>query len=146
MSSLRFVLLAGAIFASIGFACVATPVQAHVAQVSSSLGCVNTLVTESRAPTGPAMVDGGGMTFADNITPGRGKNLGVYIPPGGAPVARAHQHVRVCLIDIPDKDSNCDPSKDSRGRVFLVINVETDPDYNGQADVYTNAEHGCGGA
>jgi hypothetical protein len=122
-----------------------SPASAKVAQVTSSLGCVTTTVTESQAPTGPSMAEGGHMTFADPIakTP-PGKLTSVYILSGQMPVAAVHQHVRVCLVETPDKDSQCDPATDSRGRLFLVMNLDSPGDDG--ADVYQNSEHGCGGA
>ena len=118
---------------------------AQHAAIQSSLGCVNTVVTASHAPTGPSMADGGEIAFAGNLTPGRGTIRSVYIPPDNtrSPVASTHDRVRVCLLSIPSKGEGCDPGRDPRGREFLVINLEPERDYD--AAVYSSGEHACGG-
>jgi hypothetical protein len=92
----------------------------RVSEIESPLGCVNTVVTKSFAPTD------------------------VYVGPGDSPVARVGAHVRVCLLSVPRKGNGCDPATDIRGREFLVYNPNGDSGEN--AAVYTNAEHLCGGA
>ena len=118
--------------------------------VNTSLGCVETVMTEARPPTGPSLADGGGITFRDDIAPHNGVEnqqiLGVYVPPGNYPVGNVGDKVRVCLLSVPEKSVQatgfgCDPAKDIRGRVFLVYDRA-----NGSAEVYANGEHGCGGA
>lgn len=118
--------------------------------VNSALGCVNTVVTTSEQPTGSAMSDGGQIGFRDDIALGHGvaneQILDVYVPPGNYPVTSVGDSVRVCLLSIPEKNSEpglfgCDPAVDIRGRVFLVYDRA-----NGNAQVLSNGEHGCGGA
>jgi hypothetical protein len=119
--------------------------------VTSALGCVNTLVTVSQQPTGPAMAQGGAITFLDDIAPSHGiagqQIRGVYVQPGSYAVASAGDSVRVCLLSIPESlappggGPGCDPNVDIRGRTFLVFDRS-----NKSAQVYSNGEHGCGGA
>jgi hypothetical protein len=126
----------------------------HVSQFESPLGCVNTIITESVKPTGPSMADGGGMNFRDDIAPGHGiKGAEIrylYVPTGSYPVGAASEPVRVCLLNMPKKQGGrygCDPSKDIRGREFLVYVLTNDPNrQSNNAAVYTNGEHYCGGA
>jgi len=113
--------------------------------VDSSLGCVETVITQSTAPTGSSMAQGGGISFRDDIAPGNGAKdvqiLGVYLPPDTYPVGKLGDHVRVCLLSVPTKSEGCDPSVDVRGREFLVYDRA-----NQNAQVYSNGEHYCGGA
>lgn len=112
------------------------------AQIETPLGCVETVVTASRAPTGPSMADGGVITFRNDIARGIRE---VYVPPGDTPIAEVGARVRVCLLSVPKRGNGCDPSKDIRGREFLVYNRSSD-ESSENAAVYTNAEHWCGGA
>ena len=121
---------------------VASAAQPHVSQIESPFGCVETVVTKSRAPTGSSMADGGTITFRNDIAPGIAE---VYVPPGSEPIAAAGDRVRVCLISVPRKGNGCDPSRDGRGREFLVYDRSSEEPSNNAA-VYTNAEHYCGGA
>jgi hypothetical protein len=91
------------------------------------------------------MAAGGYMKFAAPIanTPA-GPITSLYVVSGQTPVATVHQRVRACLIEKPDKDAACDPDKDSRGRLFLVVNLDAPGDDG--AGVFTNSEHDCGGA
>ncbi len=94
------------------------------------------------------MADGGSMEFRDGIMPGHGKKDLInylYVAPGDHPVADVGDRVRVCLLTIPKKGAGCDPTKDSRGRAFLVYDLTRGGDSDNAA-VYTNAEHYCGGA
>lgn len=118
--------------------------------VNSSLGCVDTVVTTSQQPTGSSMAEGGDIEFRDDIAPGHGianqQILGVYVPPGSYTVTAVGDSVRVCLLSVPQKASDpgafgCDPAVDIRGRAFLVYDRA-----NSNAQVYSNGEHGCGGA
>jgi hypothetical protein len=120
----------------------------HRPIVDTALGCVETVVTKSDAPTGPSMADGGDMTFRDDIAPGHGaanqQIFNVYIPPGSNPTANVGDRARVCLLSMPQKDTapgGCDPAVDARGREFIILDLAT-----GQAGVFANGEHGCGGA
>jgi hypothetical protein len=116
----------------------------HVTQIESPLGCVNTVVTKSSAPTGPSMADGGSMSFRDDIASGQ-KIREIYVPPDENPVANAGDRVRVCFLSTPKKGGGCDPATDIRGREFLVYNSKSE-DSSGNAAVYSNGEHWCGGA
>ena len=49
--------------------------------------------------------------------------------------------VQICLLNSPRPSQYCDPTKDSRGRVFRVYNYRLKAAYTGW-----NANHGCGGA
>ncbi|HEY1974996.1 MAG TPA: hypothetical protein VGG89_00445 [Candidatus Baltobacteraceae bacterium] len=113
-------------------------------KIETPLGCVETIVTRSAAPTGSSMAEGGHMEFRDAIAPGIRE---LYVAPGDHPVAGWHERVRVCLLGVPKKHDGCDPAKDGRGREFLVYVYTSDPDrQSDNAAVYTNAEHWCGGA
>jgi hypothetical protein len=116
--------------------------------VDTALGCVETVITKSAAPSGPAMADGGEIAFRDDVGQKHGANnaeiTSLYIPPGGYPVGATGDRVRACLLSVPAKENvpgGCDPSVDSRGREFLVYDRA-----NASAQVYTNGEHLCGGA
>lgn len=90
------------------------------------------------------MADGGHIEFRDDIASGIRE---LYVGPGDSPVANVGEHVRVCLLNVPQKGNGCDPTKDMRGREFLVYVHTSDPDrQSNNAAVYTNAEHWCGGA
>jgi hypothetical protein len=125
---------------ALGAASMALYATAHRPVFDSALGCVDTVVTEAHDPTGDAMVDGGSITFHD-IIDAKDEVTGVYIPPGDYAVASAGDRARVCLISIHTKDDRCDPDKDTRGRLFLVYDLAKN-----DAEVYSNGEHGCGGA
>lgn len=117
--------------------------------VNSALGCVETVVTRSIAPTGPSMAAGGDITFRDDIAPGHGagnqKIVSVYVPPDESPNTNAGDHVRVCLLTMPKKTGTgpgtCNPAVDIRGRQFLIFDRAND-----RAAVFSNGEHDCGGA
>ncbi len=117
-------------------------------EIQAPLGCVNTVVTKSVAPTGPSMADGGELAFRDDIAPGHGaagqKIRTLYVPPGYDPVAASGDRVRVCLLQVPKKTGSCDPSSDVRGREFLVFDKSKPQGEN--AGVFFNGEHLCGGA
>jgi len=49
--------------------------------------------------------------------------------------------VQICLLNSPRPSQYCDPTKDSRGRIFRVYNYRLKAAYTGW-----NANHGCGGA
>jgi hypothetical protein len=125
---------------ALGSASMVLYAKVHRPAIDSALGCVDTVVTEAHDPTGDAMVDGGSITFHDSIDP-KDEVSGVYVPPGDYAVASAGDRARVCLISVPTKDDRCDPDKDTRGRLFLVYDLAKN-----EAEVYSNAEHGCGGA
>jgi len=132
----------------------ATPLAgtAHTAsaphEIQAPLGCVDTAVTKSLAPTGSSMADGGELAFRDDIAPGHGatgqKIRTLYVPPGYDTVAGTGDHVRVCLLQMPQKTSSCDPSTDVRGREFLVFDRSKPQGEN--AGVFFDGEHLCGGA
>jgi hypothetical protein len=58
-------------------------------------------------------------------------------------IAREHpgDRVQVCLKSTPRKSQYCDPSKDSRGRIYRVYDYRQHASYSGM-----NSEHDCGGA
>jgi hypothetical protein len=58
-------------------------------------------------------------------------------------IAREHpgDRVRVCLVQYPQKDQDCDPDKDWRGRQYRVYDYRLGESYTGW-----NANHLCGGA
>ncbi len=117
-------------------------------EIQAPLGCVDTVVTKSLAPTGSAMADGGELAFRDDIAPGHGAAgqtiRTLYVPPGYDPVANSGDHVRVCLLQVPQKTGYCDPATDVRGREFLVFDRSKPQGEN--AGVFFNGEHLCGGA
>lgn len=117
-------------------------------QIQAPLGCVDTVVTKALAPTGSSMADGGELAFRDDIAPGHGaagqKIRTLYVSPGSDTVASNGDHVRVCLLQMPQKDSYCNPSTDIRGREFLVFDTSKPQGEN--AGVFFNGEHLCGGA
>lgn len=125
-------------------------VQEASEPINTALGCVETVVTGAQQPTGPGMADGGSISFRDDIAPHHGTSnqqiLGVYVAPGAYAIANVGDRVRVCLLNVPAKSVNsdglgCDPARDIRGRGFIVYDRAT-----GEADVYSNGEHSCGGA
>lgn len=61
----------------------------------------------------------------------------------GSVIARQKvgDRVQVCLVSQPKKDEYCDPSKDSRGRIYRVYNYRLKAAFDGM-----NANHYCGGA
>ncbi len=117
-------------------------------EIQAPLGCVDTVVTKALAPTGPSMAQGGSLTFRDDIAPGHGaagqKIRTLYVSPDSDPVAASGDHVRVCLLQLPQKNGSCDPSTDIRGREFLVF--DTSKTLGENAGIFFNAEHLCGGA
>jgi hypothetical protein len=117
-------------------------------EIQAPLGCVNTVVTKSLAPTGSSMADGGELAFHADIAPGHGAAgqtiRTLYVPPGYDPVASVGDRVRVCLLQIPEKTASCDPATDVRGREFLVFDRSKPQREN--AGVLFNGEHLCGGA
>ena len=117
-------------------------------EIQAPLGCVDTVVTKSLAPTGPSMAGGGQLAFRDDIAPGHGAKgqtiHTLYVPPGYDTVADSGDHVRVCLLQIPQKTGSCDPLTDVRGREFLVFDRSKPQGEN--AGVFFNGEHLCGGA
>lgn len=117
-------------------------------EIQAPLGCVDTVVTKSLAPTGSSMAAGGQLTFRDDIAPGNGAAgqtiRALYVAPDNDPVANSGDHVRVCLLQMPQKTASCDPSKDIRGREFLVFDTSKAQGEN--AGVFFNGEHLCGGA
>jgi hypothetical protein len=127
-----------------------TPLAATSApqEIQAPLGCVETTVTKSLAPTGTSMASGGELAFRDDIAPGRGAAgqtiRTLYVAPGDDTVADSGDHVRVCLLQMPRKTGSCDPSKDIRGREFLVFDESKPQGEN--AGVFFNGEHLCGGA
>lgn len=127
----------------------ATHPVARVRQIETPLGCVETVVTVSRPPSGPSMADGGRIEFRNDVTSGQHINE-VYVPPGDDPIADVGERVRVCLLSVPKKTPGphgCDPARDIRGRELLVYVYTSDPDRQSHnAAVYTNTEHWCGGA
>jgi hypothetical protein len=128
-------------FASASSANCPTP---RVTEIETPLGCVETVVTLSHAPSGPSMADGGRMEFRDDISKSEHVRE-LYVYPGDSPIANAGDHVRVCLLSIPKKSAACDPAKDGRGHEFLVFDRNSEEESD-NAHVYTNAEHWCGGA
>ncbi len=124
--------------------------RASTTQIVTPLGCVETVVTKSQAPTGSAMYQGGTLSFRDPIAPGQSGQAArirsLYIPPGSEPIASAGDRVRVCLLSVPAKSGGCDPTTDARGLEFLVYVHTSDPTRQTNAAVYMNAEHNCGGA
>lgn len=117
-------------------------------EIEAPLGCVNTVVTKTLAPTGSSMADGGELAFHDDIAPGHGAAgqtiRTLYVAPGSDTVASNGDHVRVCLLQMPQKDSYCNPATDVRGREFLVFDKSKAQGEN--AGVFFNGEHLCGGA
>ena len=117
-------------------------------EIQAPLGCVDTVVTKAQAPTGTSMADGGELSFRDDIAPGHGAKgqtiRSLYVGPGQDTVAGTGDRVRVCLLQMPRKSSYCDPSKDVRGREFLVFDTSKPEGEN--AGVFFNGEHLCGGA
>lgn len=144
-----FALSGGLLLSFSGLADAANCPARHVGEIESHLGCVETIVTASVAPTGPSMADGGRMQFREDIAQGRGlENEQIhylYVPPGDRPVANRGDRVRVCLLNVPKKTRDCDPAKDVRGREFVVLNQTRGGDSDNAA-IYTNGEHFCGGA
>ncbi len=126
---------------SVGVAAAATCPRAS--EIESPLGCVETVVTKSVAPTGPSMADGGTLEFRNDIAGQHIREL--YVPPGDYSVANTGDRVRVCLLSTPKKAGGCDPTKDIRGREFLVYDRTSNRESDNAA-VYTNGEHSCGGA
>ncbi len=57
--------------------------------------------------------------------------------------AREHRgdRVQVCLVSVPKRDQYCNPSTDSRGRMYRVYDYRQHAAYSG-----ANSEHACGGA
>jgi hypothetical protein len=117
-------------------------------EIQAPLGCVDTVVTKSVAPTGSSMADGGELAFRDDIAPGHGAKgqtiRTLYVSPGYDTVAGSGDHVRVCLLQVPKKDAYCNPATDVRGREFLVFDTSKPQGEN--AGVFFNGEHLCGGA
>jgi hypothetical protein len=126
--------------------CLPAHARAAAAQVTTPLGCVETVVKTATSPTGSSMAQGGTIVFRDSIAPGHGNVRSVYVPPGGDAIASAGDHVRVCLLHVPSKAGGCNPATDPRGLEFLVYVHTTDPTRQTNAAVYMNAEHNCGGA
>ena len=145
LSSFYFVLAALALLtSSIASAAPANCPTPRVTEIETPLGCVETVVTVSRPPSGPSMADGGRMEFRNDIS--RTERIReLYVYPGDSPIASAGDRVRICLLSTPKKSEGCDPAKDIRGRWFLVFDRTSD-DESAHAAVYTNAEHWCGGA
>ena len=54
---------------------------------------------------------------------------------------RPRDKVQVCLVAFPEYDTNCNPTKDPRGRTLRVFDYKNKYAYTG-----INSEHGCGGA
>ncbi len=117
-------------------------------QIEAPLGCVDTVVTKSLAPTGTSMASGGLLTFRDDIAPGHGAAgqtiRMLYVAPGDDTVANSGDRVRVCLLQMPLKTAYCNPATDIRGREFLVFDMSKPQGEN--AGVFFNGEHLCGGA
>jgi hypothetical protein len=141
---IRWAILGTVLLVVTGVGRAASSQDIHVTEIEAPLGCVDTVVTKSVAPTGPAMADGGIMAFRNYISTSQ-KIRELYIPPGDEPIANAGDRVRVCLLSIPKKGAGCDPTNDSRGREFLVYNRDAE-NASDNAAIYTNAEHWCGGA
>jgi len=55
--------------------------------------------------------------------------------------ARAGDSVKLCLTKVPTADKYCNPSKDSRGRVYSAYDNRLGASFSG-----SNANHDCGGA
>jgi hypothetical protein len=142
--------LAGLATASLWLAPLAGTAHAPSApqEIQAPLGCVDTVVTKSLAPTGSSMADGGELAFRADIAPGHGAAgqtiRTLYVPPGYDPVANSGDRVRVCLLQIPQTTGSCNPSTDIRGREFLVFDRSKPQGEN--AGVFFNGEHLCGGA
>lgn len=54
---------------------------------------------------------------------------------------RVGDKVQVCLIHTPTREPGCDPTQDSRGRIYRVYNYRLRAAYSGW-----NSNHYCGGA
>lgn len=142
--ALTALLIGGAVGASVyGYAQRAQP-------VNTALGCVETVVTKAENPTGPSLAQGGSIAFHDDIAPHHGAGnftiTEVYVEPGSYALPKNGDRVRVCLVSVPERDvtpdgAGCDPDRDARGREFIVYDRN-----NGHAEIYSNGEHGCGGA
>jgi hypothetical protein len=60
-----------------------------------------------------------------------------------APIYRARvgDGIKLCLTEVPQRDSGCNPAKDSRGRIYSAYDSRLRATFGG-----ANSNHGCGGA
>lgn len=121
-------------------------------QISTRLGCVDTVVTQMQPPTDASGAGSGYIGFRDEIAPGHGAAnqniMGVTIAyTTEYPAMSVGDHARVCLVSVPQKSTDnaiglgCDPAKDVRGRMFVIYDLAS-----GVIAQYANGTHGCGGA
>jgi hypothetical protein len=119
-------------------------------EVSSRLGCVETVITEVKPGTDSSGAGSGYIGFRDDIAPGHGAHdmniMGVSLAyTTYVPLMNVGDHARVCLLSVPEKQRDvpggCNPEYDARGRRFLI--------YDRASQVfaqYSYGVHGCGGA
>ena len=60
-----------------------------------------------------------------------------------APIYRVRtgDSVKLCLTEVPQRDSSCNPAKDYRGRIYSAYDSRLGTSFGG-----ANANHMCGGA
>jgi hypothetical protein len=117
---------------------------------TASHSCVRTKVTQTGSRLQGAPDSGSTVEFASSLGLAGFKGMnGSPLRAGivsydSIPVVvreRAGDLVQLCLASVPKADQYCNPSKDSRGRMYRVYDYRQQKAYAG-----ANSEHSCGGA
>ena len=118
--------------------------------ISSTLGCVETVIAKVQPSSDASGAGSGFIAFRDDIAPGRGarnqKIMSVTLAyTTDVPEMHVGDRARVCLAFMPQADTSvphgCDPEQDPRGRRFVILDRAT-----GTVAQYYDGIHLCGGA
>jgi hypothetical protein len=118
-----------------------------VALAKPAPNCVQTTITRVTTYFENDPSSGSVIIFASNLGVSTFKNERATIVDRNASAGavikrvRAGDSVKLCLTRVPTADKYCNPSKDTRGRVYSAYDNRLRASFSG-----SNADHDCGGA